>query len=69
LRVSELSIGGKMVERIRGLAGGNGPDPSLLKKLNKENGSRALVMRLALDKAMLGKLSYPVFDETNLNNS
>ena len=68
LRVSDLSIGGTMVERIQGLAKGNGPDPALLKKLNMEFGSRALVIRMALSKASLQHLSYPVFDETNLNN-
>lgn len=68
LRVSDLSIGGTMVERIQGLAKGNSPDPALLKKLNMEFGSRALVIRMALSKACLQHLSYPVFDETNLNN-
>jgi hypothetical protein len=68
LRVNELSIGGKMVERIQGLSKGNGLDASLLKKLNTEFGSRALVIKMALNKAELHQLSYPVFDETNLNN-
>jgi hypothetical protein len=68
LRVNDLSIGGKMVERIQGLSKGNGPDISLLKKLNTEFGSRALVLKMALKKAELHQLSYPVFDETNLNN-
>ena len=68
LRVNDLSIGGKMVERIQGLSKGNGPDISLLKKLNTEFGSRALVLKMALSKAELHQLSYPVFDETNLNN-
>lgn len=68
LRVNDLSIGGKMVERIQGLSKGNGLDPSLLKKLNTEFGSRALVLKMALNKAGLNHLSYPVFDETNLNN-
>ncbi len=68
LRVNDLSIGGKMVERIKGCSNGNGPDISLLKKLNTEFGSRALVLKMALNKAELHKLSYPVFDETNLNN-
>jgi cell division protein FtsB len=67
LRVHDLSIGGKMVERILGLNKGNGPDISLLKKLNTEFGSRALVLKMALNKAKLHRLSYPVFDETNLN--
>jgi len=40
----------------------------LLKKLNKEHGSRALVLRMALNKSGISKLSYPVFDETDLNN-
>lgn len=68
LRVNDLSIGGKMVERIQELSKGNGIDTSLLKKLNIEFGSRALVIRMALNKAELHRLSYPVFDETNLNN-
>lgn len=68
LRVNDLSIGGKMVERIKGFAGGNGIDNSLLKKLNSEFGSRALVIKIALNKAGMQHLSYPVFDETNLNN-
>lgn len=68
LRVNDLSIGGKMVERIHGLGKGNGIDVSLLKKLNTESGSRALVIKIALNKAGLHQLSYPVFDETNLNN-
>lgn len=67
LRVSDLAIGGKMVERIKGFSNGNGLDPSLMKKLDMEFGSRALVLRMALDKAQLHSLSYPVFDETNLN--
>jgi hypothetical protein len=68
LRVNDLSIGGKMVERIQGLKNGNGLDRSLLKKLNTEHGSRALVLRIVLDKTRLHQLSYPVFDETDLNN-
>lgn len=68
LRVNDLSIGGKMVERIHGLSKGNGIDVSLLKKLNTESGSRALVIKMALNKAGLHQLAYPVFDETNLNN-
>jgi hypothetical protein len=68
LRVNDLSIGGKMVERIKGFSNGNGLDTSLLKKLNIEFGSRALVIKMVLSKAELFKLSYPVFDETNLNN-
>ena len=68
LRVNDLSIGGKMVERIQGLGKGDGLDASLLKKLNMEFGSRALVIKMALNKAELHQLSYPVFDETNLNN-
>jgi hypothetical protein len=68
LRVNDLSIGGRMVERLQDLNKGNGPDISLLKKLNTEFGSRALVLKIALNKAELHRLSYPVFDETNLNN-
>ncbi len=67
LRVSDLSIGGKMVERIKNFSNGNGLDPLLMKKLDTEFGSRALVMKLALDQAKLSVQSYPVFDETNLN--
>lgn len=68
LRINDLSIGGKMVERIQGLSKGNGLDAALLKKLNSEFGSRALVIKIALEKTGLNQLSYPVFDETNLNN-
>lgn len=67
LRVNDLSVGGNMVERIRAFTKGNPPDPLLLKKLNTDSGSRALVIRLALNKALVANLSYPVFDETNLN--
>ena len=68
LRVNDLSIGGKMVERIQGLGKGNSVDVALLKKLNTEFGSRALVIKMVLNNAELHQLSYPVFDETNLNN-
>jgi len=67
LRVNDLAIGGKMVERIESLSKGKDPDTSLLKKLNMEHGSRALVLRMILDKTTKQRLSYPVFDETNLN--
>jgi hypothetical protein len=36
--------------------------------MNREFGSRALVLKLALDKAGLKPVHYPVFDETNLND-
>lgn len=68
LRINDLSIGGRMVERIKGFSNGNGIDASLLKKLNIEFGSRALVIKMALEKTGVARLSYPVFDETNLNN-
>lgn len=68
LRVNELSVGGKMVERIKSLSGSNGIDSSQLKKMNTEFGSRALVIKMALNKAGMQHLTYPVFDETNLNN-
>lgn len=68
LRVNELAIGGKMVQRIQGFSKGNNPDASLLKNLNTTSGNRALVMRIVLDKAGIHQLVYPVFDETNLNN-
>lgn len=68
LRINELSVGGNMVQRINDIKKGLKPDPSLLKKLNTQNGSRALVLHLALDKIDLHNLSYPVFEETNLNN-
>jgi len=68
LRVNDLSIGGKMVERIQALGKGKAVDSTLLKKLNTDFGSRALVIRMVLNKASLHSLSYPVFDETNLNN-
>ena len=68
LRVNDLSVGGNMVQRISDIKKGLKPDPSLLKKLNTQNGSRALVLYLALEKRDLQPLSYPVFEETNLNN-
>ena len=68
LRVNELAIGGRIAERIKEFSKGKGPDISLLKKMNTEFGSRALVIKIALNKAELHQLSYPVFDETNLNN-
>jgi Sec-independent protein translocase protein TatA len=66
LRVNDLSVGGNIVQRIG--SNGNGIDPSLLKKLNTEHGSRALALRMALNKSGIDKLTYPVFDETDLNN-
>lgn len=68
LRISELSVGGNMVQRINDIKNGLALNPSLLKKLNTQNGSRALVVRLALEKINLQHLSYPVFEETDLNN-
>jgi len=68
LRVNELSVGGTMVERIKGFSSGTGLDAALLKKLNTDFGSRALVLKMALSRTGLHQLSYPVFDETNLNN-
>jgi hypothetical protein len=67
LRVGDLSIGGSMVARLKDLAAGKSPDPALLKKLNMENGNRALVIKMALNRLSIDKLSYPVFDETHLN--
>jgi hypothetical protein len=69
LRINDLSVGGKIVERIGSLRNGNNIDPALLKELNIEHGSRALVLRMVLDKTAIQNLSYPVFDETNLNLS
>jgi hypothetical protein len=69
LRIGDLSIGGKMVKRIQGLKNGNGLDPELMKELNTEHGSRALVLRMVLNAVSVHKLAYPVFDETNLNLS
>lgn len=66
LRVNDLAIGGNMVQRIG--SNGKGIDPALLKKLNTEHGSRALALRMALNKSGISKLTYPVFDETDLNN-
>ena len=66
LRINDLSVGGNMVQRIG--SNGNGIDLALLKPLNTEHGSRALVLRMALNKSGISKLSYPVFDETDLNN-
>lgn len=67
LRVSELSVGGNMVKRIDDIRNGMALNPALLKKLNTQNGSRALVLRMVLEKINLNDLSYPVFEETNLN--
>lgn len=69
LRISDLSIGGKIAERIDGLKNGNNIDTALLKQLSTEHGSRALVLRLVLSNSSIENLSYPVFDETNLNLS
>ena len=69
LRVNELAVGGNMVARIKGMSNGNRLDTLLMKQLNKEHGSRALVLRIILDKMDIRDLSYPVFDETNLNLS
>ncbi len=69
LRIGDLSVGGKMVERLGSLKNGNHIDTGLLKELNIEHGSRALVLRMVLDKMDIQNLSYPVFDETNLNLS
>lgn len=69
LRISELSVGGKMVERIGSLRKGNAVDSQSLKELNTDHGSRALALRMALNKMGVGRLSYPVFEETNLNLS
>ncbi len=55
LRISDLAVGGNIVQRIG--SNGRGIDPSLLKALNIEHGSRALVLRMALDKAGINKLS------------
>jgi len=66
LRVNELSVGGNMVQRIG--SNGKGIDLALLKKLNTEHGSRALSLRMALNRSGIDQLTYPVFDETDLNN-
>lgn len=68
LRVNELSVGGNMVQRINDIKNGLKLNPGLLKKLNTQSGSRALVLRLALDKINLDNISYPVFEETDLNH-
>ena len=65
LRINDLSVGGNIVQRIG--SNGKGIDPELARKLNIEHGSRALVMRMALTKAGVDDLSYPVFDDTYLN--
>lgn len=69
LRISDLSVGGTMVQRMQALTGGAAVKEEWLKKLNRESGSRALVMRMLLDKFSIHQLTYPVFDETNLNNA
>ena len=67
LRVSELAVGGTIVERLKALSNGQQLNEDRLRKLNRESGSRALVLRLGLDHAGIQQLSYPVFEETNLN--
>ena len=69
LRSPELAIGAQMAERIRDIRHNAPLREELLKSLNREHGSRALVLRIALDKINIRELSYPVFDETNLNAS
>jgi hypothetical protein len=69
LRVSDLAVGGNIVERIASFKNGNVIDLALLKELNTDHGSRALALRIALDKMGIHRLSYPVFEETNLNLS
>lgn len=68
LRVNELSVGGNMVQRINDIRNGMKLNPELLKKLNTQNGSRALVLRMTLEKINVNDLSYPVFEETDLNH-
>lgn len=67
LRVNDLSVGGNMVQRMSDIKNGLKLNTELLKKLNMQNGNRALVLKLALEKISLNSLSYPVFDETDLN--
>ena len=69
LRVSDLAVGGNIVERIASFKNGHVIDLALLKELNTDHGSRALALRIALDKMGIHRLSYPVFEETNLNLS
>lgn len=67
LRVAELSIGGKIVDRINLVKKASAINASTLKQLDVEHGSKALVLHLALREKNIGPLSYPVLDETNLN--
>lgn len=67
LRVSELAIGGKISERINTIKKASTINESYLKPLDVEHGSKALVLYLALKEKNISELSYPVFDETNLN--
>ena len=67
LRVAELSIGGKIVDRINLIKKASPINASTLKQLDVEHGSKALVLHLALREKNIGPLSYPVLDETNLN--
>ena len=69
LRVGDLALGASIIERLGAFTAGTGLQEDQLKKLNMDAGSRALVMRLALDKTTVTRLPYPVFDETNLNKS
>jgi hypothetical protein len=67
LRVAELSIGGKIVDRINLIKKAAAINAAHLKQLDVEHGSKALVLHLALQEKNIGPLSYPVLDETNLN--
>jgi hypothetical protein len=67
LRVAELSIGGKIVDRINLIKKAAAINAATLKQLDVEHGSKALVLHLALREKNIGPLSYPVLDETNLN--
>lgn len=67
LRVAELSIGGKIADRINLVKKAAAINAAHLKQLDIEHGSRALVLHLALQEKNIGPLSYPVLDETNLN--
>ncbi len=69
LRIQDLSIGGEMTTRFEKLKNNGYADVTGTQPLSTEHGSRALVLRMVLEEIGITHLSYPVFDETNLNLS
>ncbi len=69
LRIQDLTIGGEMTARFEKLKNNGYVDIAATQSLSTEHGSRALVLRIVLEEIGVTHLSYPVFDETNLNLS